>query len=86
MVQHEIIGDDMQAVIITMGAGDTIRAEAGAMMYMTDGVEMDTKMDGGFLGGHHGRCRRATGTPGLPARLRPSGGRTEHSGADAEIP
>ena len=51
MVQHEIIGDDMQAVIITMGAGDTIRAEAGAMMYMTDGVEMDTKMDGGFLGG-----------------------------------
>ena len=51
MVQHEIIGDDMQAVIISMGQGDVIRAEAGAMMYMTDGVEMDAKMDGGFLGG-----------------------------------
>jgi len=51
MIQHEIIGDDMQAVIISMAAGDVIRAEAGAMMYMTDGVEMDAKMEGGFLGG-----------------------------------
>lgn len=38
MVQHEIIGDDMQAVIISMGQGDVIRAEAGAMMYMTEGA------------------------------------------------
>ena len=51
MITHDIIGDDMQAVIITMASGDTIRAEAGAMMYMTDGVEMDAKMEGGFLGG-----------------------------------
>jgi uncharacterized protein (TIGR00266 family) len=51
MVTHEIIGDDMQAVILTLGAGDEVRAEAGAMMYMTDGVEMDAKMEGGFLGG-----------------------------------
>ena len=32
MVQHEIVGDDMQAVILSMGAGDVVRAEAGAMM------------------------------------------------------
>ncbi|MEZ5318504.1 MAG: TIGR00266 family protein [Vicinamibacterales bacterium] len=51
MVAHEIIGDDMQAVIISMTTGDTIRAEAGAMMFMTDGVDMDAKMEGGFLGG-----------------------------------
>jgi uncharacterized protein (TIGR00266 family) len=51
MVQHEIIGDDMQAVILTLGQGDEVRAEAGAMMYMTDGIEMDAKMDGGILGG-----------------------------------
>ena len=51
MVTHEIIGDDMQAVIITMAQGDQIRAEAGAMMYMTDSIEMDAKMEGGFLGG-----------------------------------
>ena len=51
MVTSEIIGDDMQAVILTMGPGDVIRAEAGAMMFMTDAVEMDAKMDGGFIGG-----------------------------------
>jgi uncharacterized protein (TIGR00266 family) len=51
VITHEIIGDDMQAVIITMAQGDQIRAEAGAMMYMTDAIEMDAKMEGGFLGG-----------------------------------
>ena len=50
MIAHEIIGDDMQAVIISMTQGDVIRAEAGAMMYMTDGIDMDAKMEGGFLG------------------------------------
>ena len=28
-----------------------MRAEAGALMYMTDAIEMDAKMDGGLLGG-----------------------------------
>jgi len=51
MVTHEIIGDDMQAVVLTMAKGDVVRAEAGAMMYMTQGMEMDAKMTGGFLGG-----------------------------------
>ncbi len=51
MVQHEIIGDDMQAVILSLGAGDEVRAEAGAMMYMTDAIEMDAKLEGGVLGG-----------------------------------
>jgi len=41
----------MQAVILTLGAGDQVRAEAGAMMFMTDSIEMDAKMEGGFLGG-----------------------------------
>jgi uncharacterized protein (TIGR00266 family) len=51
MVGHEIIGDDMQAVILSLAPGDEVRAEAGAMMYMTDSIDMDSKMDGGFLGG-----------------------------------
>jgi uncharacterized protein (TIGR00266 family) len=51
MVTHEIIGDDMQAVVLTMRQTDVIRAEAGAMMYMTDGITMDARMDGGFVGG-----------------------------------
>jgi uncharacterized protein (TIGR00266 family) len=51
MVQHEIIGDDMQAVILSLAPGDVVRAEAGAMMFMTDSIEMDAKMEGGLLGG-----------------------------------
>src|SRR5262245_13636332 len=51
MITHEIIGDDMQAVILSLGAGDEVRAEAGAMMFMSDSIEMDAKMEGGLLGG-----------------------------------
>lgn len=51
MITHEIIGDDMQAVILTLASGDEVRAEAGAMTYMTDGIEMDARMQGGILGG-----------------------------------
>src|SRR4029079_19639898 len=51
MVTHELIGDDMQAVVFSMGAGDEVRAEAGAMTYMTDGIDMDARMERGLLGG-----------------------------------
>lgn len=52
-VDYQLIGDDMQAVIITLDPGEAIMAEAGAMMFMTDGVEMATKAStkqGGGLG------------------------------------
>ena len=45
MVTFEVIGDDMQALILSLAAGDEVRAEAGAMMYMTDSIEMDAKME-----------------------------------------
>ncbi len=50
-LNYHLIGDDMQAVVINMTSGQVIRAEAGALMYMTEGIEMDAKMDGGILGG-----------------------------------
>jgi len=51
MMTHEITGDDMQALILRLTSGDEIRAEAGAMTYMTDGIDMDARMTGGLLGG-----------------------------------
>ena len=39
MITHEIIGDDMQAVIVSMQAGDEIRAEAGAMTELGQLIE-----------------------------------------------
>jgi uncharacterized protein (TIGR00266 family) len=55
IIDFEIIGDDLQAVVITLDPGESAVAEAGAMMYMEDGVEMGTslsmKKDGGGIFG-----------------------------------
>lgn len=44
IVDHEILGGDMQAVVVTLDPGEAVVAEAGAMMFMQDGVEMGTSL------------------------------------------
>lgn len=46
VLDYQIHGDDMQFVIIELDPGETVIAEAGAMMFMTDGIEMATRMGG----------------------------------------
>jgi uncharacterized protein (TIGR00266 family) len=41
-VDFEIFGDDMQFVAVELDPGEAAVAEAGAMMYMEDGIEMET--------------------------------------------
>ncbi|RMF57928.1 MAG: TIGR00266 family protein, partial [Calditrichaeota bacterium] len=43
--------DDMQLVEIALDPGEGVRAEAGAMMYMEDGIEMQTSTGGGLVKG-----------------------------------
>jgi len=50
-IDYKLVGDDMQAVVIALDSGETVQAEAGAMMFMEDGIVMNTDMQGGFLGG-----------------------------------
>jgi len=54
VLDYELIGDDMQMVVITLDPGEGVLAEAGGMCYMTSGIDMDTRMDphgeGGFFG------------------------------------
>jgi len=50
-IDYRIVGDDMQAVVVTLDRGETVRAEAGAMMYMDQGIEMETTTGGGLLQG-----------------------------------
>jgi len=50
-IDYTIVGDDMQAVVVVLDPGETVQAEAGAMMYMEDGIEMETEMQGGVFGG-----------------------------------
>ena len=54
-LDYELIGDDLQAVIVTLDPGETVIAEAGSMMFMEQGIEMNTTLDpnkagGGMLG------------------------------------
>jgi len=51
MIDHHIVGDDMQIVEIELDPGEGVRAEAGAMMYMEQGIEMQTSTGGGLFKG-----------------------------------
>jgi uncharacterized protein (TIGR00266 family) len=50
-VDYKVFGDDIQVVEISLDPGEAVRAEAGAMLYMEDGIEMQTSMDKGLFGG-----------------------------------
>jgi uncharacterized protein (TIGR00266 family) len=51
VIEYEIFGDDMQLVEIALDNGEGVRAEAGAMMYMEDHIEMQTSTGGGVFKG-----------------------------------
>src|SRR6476620_10869507 len=51
VLDYELIGDDLQAVIVTLDPGETVIAEAGAMMFMEQGIEMNTTLDPNKQGG-----------------------------------
>jgi len=46
-VDYEILGDDMQIVEVELDPGEVVIAEAGAMNYMDDGIEAESKMGDG---------------------------------------
>jgi len=50
-IDYKLVGDDMQAVFVTLDPGETVQAESGAMMYMEDGIEASTELEGGIFGG-----------------------------------
>ncbi len=51
VVDYTVIGDDLQLVEVHLDPGEGVQAEAGAMLYMTAGVEMQTTTGGGLLKG-----------------------------------
>jgi uncharacterized protein (TIGR00266 family) len=64
VIDYEIFGDDMQYVEIELDPGEAAMGEAGAMMMMQDGIQMDTvfgdgsQQDGGFMGKLMGAGKR----------------------------
>ena len=63
-IDYEIFGDDMQFVEVELDPGEATVAEAGGMMYMEDGIEMETifgdgsQQQSGFLGALMGAGKR----------------------------
>lgn len=51
VIDYKIYGDDMQIVEVTLDPGEGVRAEAGAMLYMDEGIEMQTSTGGGLFKG-----------------------------------
>jgi uncharacterized protein (TIGR00266 family) len=63
-IDFKIFGDDMQYVEIELDPQEAVVAEAGGMMYMEDGIEMETifgdgsQQNSGFLGSLLGAGKR----------------------------
>src|SRR5919109_944491 len=63
-VDYKIYGDDMQFVEVELDPGEATVAEAGGMMYMEDGIEMETifgdgsQQQTGFIGALMGAGKR----------------------------
>ena len=63
-IDYKIFGDDMQFVEVELDPNEATVAEAGGMMYMDDGIEMETifgdssAKQGGFLGAMIGAGKR----------------------------
>src|SRR5688572_12916640 len=63
-VDYKIFGDDMQFVEVELDPGEATIAEAGGMMYMEDGIEMETifgdgsQQQTGFMGALMGAGKR----------------------------
>lgn len=63
-VDYQIYGDDLQFVEIELDPNEAVVAEAGGMMYMDDGIEMETvfgdgsQQNKGFMGALMGAGKR----------------------------
>lgn len=51
VIDYKIFGNDMQVVEIELDPGEGVRAEAGAMVYMDNGIDIQTMSGGGLFNG-----------------------------------
>jgi uncharacterized protein (TIGR00266 family) len=63
-IEYEIVGDDLQFVKVELDPKEAVVAEAGSMMYIEDGIQMDTifgdgsQQNQGFMGALLGAGKR----------------------------
>jgi len=50
-LDYQLVGDDMQGVIVNLDPREAVQAEAGAMMFLEEGIRVNTGTGGGFMKG-----------------------------------
>lgn len=50
-IDYQLYGNDMQLVEVTLDPGEAVQAESGTMIYMDEGIEMETSTGGGLVDG-----------------------------------
>ena len=50
-MDFKVVGDAMPCVVCQLNMGEEVQAEAGSLMYMTEGIELNTQMTGGLFAG-----------------------------------
>jgi uncharacterized protein (TIGR00266 family) len=94
-IDYKIVGEDLQFVEVELDPGESVVAEAGALMYMTAGIQMDTIFgDGsaqsqgkGLMGALLGAGRRViTGESLFMTQFTAQGGRRERVAFAAPYP
>lgn len=92
-VDYQVFGDDLQFVEVELDPNERVIAEAGAMMYMEQGITFETKMGdgsnpkGGFLGALGSAAKRAiTGESIFMTHFMNSGKGKQHVAFGAPYP
>lgn len=83
VVDYKIHGNDMQLVEIELDPGEGVRAEAGTMTFMEDGIDMQTSASGGLFGGFK---RMVTGESFFITTFLNTGNKISHVGFAAPYP
>ncbi|MHA2123374.1 MAG: TIGR00266 family protein [Promethearchaeota archaeon] len=83
VIDYKIYGDDLQLVEIDLDPKEGVRAEAGTMIYMEGGIEMQTSTGGGLL---KGVKRAVTGESFFITSFTNNGGKKSKVGFAAPYP
>jgi uncharacterized protein (TIGR00266 family) len=94
-IDHVVYGEDLQFVEVTLDPGESVVAEAGALMYMTGGIQMQTifgdgsaqSQSGGLMGALLGAGKRLlTGESLFMTQFTAAGGARERVAFAAPYP
>jgi uncharacterized protein (TIGR00266 family) len=83
VIDYKIYGEEMQVLEVELDPREGVRAEVGAMLYMEDGIQMQTSTGGGVFAGFK---RMLTGAGFFISNFVNEGSGKQHVGFSAPFP